>query len=541
MRHLSYLVLGLGLLLLLGWICAYLSGTPGELWFENSLYFLLASVPVYLLGSFGSWLLNQKLKGWIPSLVLAAGIGSLSGWLFYQQFLGSHYFYVPEGELLFFSETKQLWFSLFAGFTSGLGFFIGLRLPFQSIFGRFEFDFARRITFRNQRSISRLVVILGILSIALGVAVMEVAISIVFGFQTTIENKVIGFGSHVQIGNLLEDLDSEKTPLPLENEFLPLVRGMGEVASVTPFTTQPALLKKEAQEGVLMHGVDKTYDWRFFAEGLKEGRLPDYSGERYSKEVLISTSLARLIDAKIGDKVFAFFFQQGETKVRTRDLKVVGIYETGLEEFDRVQVFCDLRVVQRILRWEPNEVQGFEVRIHNPDLMEAAAARIDEMLPYQYEARSASRIYPEIFEWVELQHQNVWFILGIMILIAVINMCAVILIVILERTRTIGLLKTMGLSNLRVESIFVANAFFLILLGIALGNLLGMGLIASQDLFGWLSVDQANYFVKTVPVQWAWDWFLWVNIGVVLVCTLFMYLPALVIARVSPIKALRFD
>ena len=414
-------------------------------------------------------------------------------------------------------------------------------------FGKdFEFRFAAKISFRPERSISNLVVRLGILSIMVGVAVMIVAVSIVFGFENAIQEKVIGFGAHIRIGNLLEELESEVVPLPRYNEFVPAIEKLPGVDAVTPYIQKTAMMRSgTTQEGVMVKGVDSTYDWRFFKQALVAGKIPDVTlGTRYSRELLISQKLATLLDTKLGDKALLYFFDPQEGKARVREFDVVGIYETGLGEFDQLNVLCDMRVPQEIWRWDPDEVMGFEVRLGGRDVinrLEPTAEEIEGLMPYNYEANTITSEYPELFEWVALQHQNVWFILLLMVLIAMINMASVILVLVLERTRTIGLLKAMGLALGRIREIFVSNAFFLVLVGLGLGNLLGLALILSQDQLGWLMVDQESYFVKVVPVMWKWDWFVHLNFGVMALCTLFMYVPSYLVTRISAVKALRFD
>jgi lipoprotein-releasing system permease protein len=438
-------------------------------------------------------------------------------------------------------------------YVASLGVFLGSggrwRNPFAFI-GGFELRFAARITFRAQRSISSLVVRLGILSILLGVAVMEVAVSIVFGFETAIQEKVIGFGSHVHIGNLMEQSESEVSPMPVQNDFIPAVASLPEVRNVSPYILRPTMLKsKLTQEGIVLKGVDSTYDWDFFRASLREGILPDVTkGKRFSQDLLISVKMAQVLDLGVGDKAFAYFFETKEGRARVRQFHVVGIYETGLGEFDQSNAFCDLRALREIWRWDSSEVMGFEVWLRDIQQLQEIdpiAEHIEDVLrendAFLYEAKSISSTYPELFEWVALQHQNVWFILILMVVIAVINMVSVILILILERTRTIGLLKALGMRNRRIQDLFVTNALFLILVGLALGNILGLGLIWSQDAFGWLVVNQESYFVHEVPVMWKWEWFLAVNYGVLGVCIFFMYLPAWMVAKVSPVSALRFE
>lgn len=500
------------------------------------IYTLLAGLITFLVTS-----LVTGLPNWRPRVLTRLAIASLTwlGLILAQVFESN-----PESFLLTY------WL---IPYSAGLGAFLGVGVQWwkpsnwrRPRFGSFEFSFASRITFRSERSISGLVVRLGMLSICLGVAVMEVATSIVYGFQGAIQEKVIGFGAHIRVGNLLEELESEIDPLPRYNDFIPEIAQMEEVTAVYPYIVKPVMLRSaSAQEGIVLKGVDSTFSWDFFGQHLKAGALPDVTrGKRFSKDLLVSKKLADLLDLEVGEKAFAFFYDEEKGRPRSRQFLVSGIYETGLGEFDAQYAICDLRVPQEFWRWEADEVEGFEVKIRpgtRLDELESIAAGMLDLMPYQYEATPITRDFPELFEWVELQHQNVWLILGLMVGIAIINMISVILILILERTQTVGLLKALGMSNARVQGLFVTNAFFLILIGLALGNLLGLSLIWTQDLWGWFRVDQDSYFVDVVPVMWVWEWFLGINVGVLLVCTVFMYIPAWLVTRISPVSALRFE
>lgn len=440
-----------------------------------------------------------------------------------------------------------------------IGTFLGLgarpwspqwwRRPLQ-LTGDFELRFAARITFQAQRSISSLVVRLGILSILVGVAVMEVSISIVFGFESAIQEKVIGFGSHVHVGNLLEEHESEVMPISENNSFIQALRAMPAVRNASPYILRPTMLKsKVTQEGIVLKGVDSTYDWDFFKASLREGEVPDVAkGKRFSQDLLVSKKMADVLDLHVGDRAFAYFFETEEGSARVRQFNVTGIYETGLGEFDQTNAFCDLRALREIWRWDSSQVMGYEIWLHGIQQLgqiDAVNHEIEDVLRahdgFQFESQPITMQYPELFEWVALQHQNVWFILILMVIIAVINMISVILILILERTRTVGLLKALGMKNSRMIDLFVTNAMFLILIGLGLGNLFGLGLIWSQDALGWLVVDQESYFVREVPVMWKWEYFLAINFGVLGICTFFMYLPAWLVTTISPVRALRFE
>lgn len=425
----------------------------------------------------------------------------------------------------------------------------------------FEYFFARHITFANQRSVSNLVVKLAIISIALAVATMQVSLSVVQGFETEIQNKVIGFASHVQVGAYARNFNKEVRPIMYSDSILGLINQQPNVESVVPYVNYLAFCQSDYSiEGVALKGVDSTYHWAFFQNSLKAGTLPNFSGPAPSREILISRKLSDLLQLKVGDKA-RFLFWEGGDRLRRRPVEVVGVYETGMEEFDAHVMLCDLRMLQDIWRWEEDEVSGLEINLHSiestyewqidgqwpflhyvkVDALRQAADNINAVTPYDYAAEPVSFLYPEIFDWLSLQHQNVWFILMLMVIVALINMSSVVLILIIERTRTIGILKSLGMPAYRVQRLFVWNAFFLIALGLLIGNALGLGLLASQEVWGWLKVDQENYFIEVVPVAWVWGRFIAVNLGVIAVCTLFMYIPTAIISRISPLQAIRFE
>ncbi|MEZ4829462.1 MAG: ABC transporter permease [Bacteroidia bacterium] len=403
----------------------------------------------------------------------------------------------------------------------------------------FEYFFARRITFQTQRAASGLVVRLSVLSIALAVATMEIALSVVQGFQTEIQNKVVGFGSHIQIGNYYHEEDTEISPLPKQEPAIDSVRALPDVVSVSPYVFRTGLFKSEAGwDGVLFKGVDKEYDWRFFRSVLKEGTLPDFSGPEESLQILVSKKQARNLDLRVGDKARLMFLPPPP---RRRQVEIVGIYETGMEEFDNNIMICDMRLLQKIWKWQEDQVSGFEVNLNSLENIEKATLQINEMTPFQFGAEPITYLYREIFDWLELQHQNVWFILILMVIVAIINMTSVMLILIIERTRMVGILKAMGLPAFRVRRMFIWNALFLVTIGVIIGNIMGLGLIAIQDTFGWFRLNQEDYFIERVPVAWVWLRFVGVNLSVIAICTIAMLIPTTVINRITPLQALRFE
>lgn len=425
----------------------------------------------------------------------------------------------------------------------------------------FEYFFASRIVFNSKRKVSVLVVRLAITTIALAVATMEISLSFVQGFETEIQKKVIGFGSHVQIGNFLREFDTEVDPLPMDEPALDTLRKKEFIASISPFVLKEALIKStDGSAGVELKGVNGDYDWEFFKSVLKEGDIPDYGSKKLSRKILLSKKQAKQLQLRVGDEAWVYFLTD---PIRQRKVEVGGIYETGMEEFDNLLVICDMKMLQRIWKWDEEEASGFEVNLNLDRLtedcewvfvkefpffkqectnaIEVAADEINYETPFGWGSTPITRIFPDIFDWLSFQHQNVWVILILMTIVAIINMITVVLILIIERTRTIGILKALGLPNFRLRRTFIWNAFFLIALGIGIGNALGLGLLYSQELFGWLRVRQEDYFIEVVPVAWVWGRFLLVNIATIVVCTLFMYIPTQVIGKINPVQAIRFS
>ena len=406
----------------------------------------------------------------------------------------------------------------------------------------FEYFFARRIIFDSQRSVSILVVWLAVVSIALAVATMEIAVSVKEGFESQIQDKVIGFGSHLHIGNILSLLDTEINPLPKSESSIRALDTLTFVKSVAPYVIHFGMYKSDVMEDIWLKGVDSAYDWSFMESCLDTGRIPTVGMADESLEVLISRKQAQRLGLGLGDRMRLYFFDKEKTATpRMRPLKVVGIYASGMDEFDNKWAFCDILLLQKLWDLTPDEVIGFEVNLTSLSLLETAQEQINDLIPVKYEAEAITQRFPEIFGWLTFIQQNVRIILLLMFVVAVTNMTTVILILIIERTHTIGILQSLGLTRFRIRRMFVIQAFFLIVVGVIIGNILGIGLIYSQEHWGWLKLDQENYYLNQVPISWEWLSFLWINLGVIAACTACMYLPTWIISRISPLEAIRFE
>ncbi len=396
---------------------------------------------------------------------------------------------------------------------------------------------AKRISLQGNKSVSKLVIYLAIISIAFGIAVMEIAISVVNGFEEEIQSKLIGFASHIQLGAYLPEANSEARPLQNNADYAQQLLNKSIVKKVTPFIHLPALLKsKESIDGILIKGVDTTWNKDFFQSYIKEGRLPDLL-QKNPYEILVSRKIANALQLNAHDKAKIYFL--GEN-TRARIVKVAGIYETGFAEFDQNIIIASIRLNQQMLKWDTTEIEGYDVFLNSPHDLQKIASEWDKDLPMEVRARPIQQLFPEIFDWIKLQHQNVGFILVLLLAIAIINMSAALIVRMVERTYMIGLLKAMGMPPLKIRLIFIYNAFLIIVVGVLTGNLLGLGLLKLQETFQFITFDPESYFVYTVPIQWAWKDFALLNLQVITICTLSMFIPTYVIQQIKPVKALKF-
>jgi lipoprotein-releasing system permease protein len=411
-----------------------------------------------------------------------------------------------------------------------------LKLPNYSV--NFPWFIASRISIRSGRAVSRLVVILAILSVTLGVAVMEISLGVVNGFEREIRDKLIGFGSHIRIVPYGDD-ESGSGLIQVNPEQINVLESIQGVASVAPVIQGYALLQSdETLEGISLKGVEKNYDLRFFKNALRMGEIPPRDYESGPVGILISHKQAQKLKLKPGDKARLYFLLDPP---KIRPVVISGIYETGLAEFDALTVVCPASFLRKIYNIPSDKALHYELKVKDFEELEKITQETRSLTPYNQMAYSIRELYPEMFAWLGLQHQNVNFILGLMILIALINMSSVLLILILERTRMIGLLKALGARQSQLRNIFLWNGALLISIGLVLGNLLGIGILALQSATGWMKLDQESYFLSEVPVEFVWGDFLITNLGLIGICLIFLILPARLIASIRISEALRFD
>ncbi|WP_034059949.1 ABC transporter permease [Lacinutrix jangbogonensis] len=410
----------------------------------------------------------------------------------------------------------------------------------------FEYFIAKRIIDSKayKSSISAPIIKIGIVAIALGIIVMMIAIATGMGLQQKIRDKVVAFNGHATISKYDTNNSQEsENPISINQDFYPDFNSVEGVTHVQGVATRYAVLRQpDTFEFVVIKGVGGDYHWQYLQEFLVEGVLPDYTKKR-NEDLLISQYFAKRLNLKVGDKVNAYFLSKDSNKLpRPLAYSIVGIYNSGFKEFDQQFVIGDLKHIQRLNKWEPDQIGNFEVFIDDFDALDAKAIEIFKNTPSTLNTVSVKKKFGTIFEWIGIFDKNIIGIIGIMILVAGINMVTALLVLILERTQMIGILKALGNSNNSIRKIFVYNATYLILVGLFWGNLIGLGLLYSQKQFGFLSFpNPEEYYMTTIPVYINLDYIILLNLGTFVLCLAMLLIPSYIITKISPVKAMRFE
>lgn len=433
---------------------------------------------------------------------------------------------------------------------------------------KFEAYIARRVAASGQQSFSRLILRIAVVAVALSVAVMICANALIAGFKNEISSKIFGFWGHIHITDT--DINRsllEAYPIRKDQEFYPHLdtirqvqymveenwfgqrvervrRTEGGIRHIQVFAIKPGIIEAGKKgdkdiEGIILKGVGQDFDWEFMGQYIKRGRRLNMPDSAMSREILISQQTANRLQVDTGDSFIVHFVEKGEQLQRR--FHVCGVYRTGLEEYDRKFALVDIRQIQRLLGWEEGQVSGFEVFIDDIGDLETLTEYIYfEQLPTDLYAESIRDKMPEIFDWLDLQDINEVVILGLMVIVAIINMVTALMILILERTNMIGILKALGSANWSIRKIFLYYAAYIVALGLFWGNLIGIGLCLLQDKFEFIRLSEENYYLSTAPIALHfWPIFL-LNLGTLAITLLFLVIPSYLVTRISPVKAIRF-
>lgn len=393
-----------------------------------------------------------------------------------------------------------------------------------------------------RRKISAPILKIAIGSVVLSVLVMIVSVAAGKGMQEKIREKISAFAGHI----LILPYTSNQSGLTLEPVYLKnyaqLEKIFPEIRSVNPYATIGGLLQTDEDfEGIILKGVDSVYDWSLFRTYLKKGKIPDFSLSSANDSVLISGQLASRLKLDVGSKVWGVFLREGSDKPMIRRFKVGGIYETEMEDYDRSYVIGDLRVVKGLYKWPDSVAGGYEIRLKNFDRMEEVTQKLNDYIDPTLVAVHIKELNPFIFDWLDMFDFNLYIIIGILILVSAFNMATVLLVMIAEQTRFIGLMKTLGASDRYLISVFLLKAAWFIVLGLLIGNVIALGIIGIQQKTGFIRLDPETYYVQTAPfVIHPWS-LVYLNAGVLVMILLLLVLPAMMIAQISPSKVMKFE
>ncbi|MEY4891872.1 MAG: hypothetical protein RIQ34_484 [Bacteroidota bacterium] len=404
---------------------------------------------------------------------------------------------------------------------------------------------ARRIAWNPQRSFARFIMRISIGATAISVAVMIVAVSLVNGFQSAVSEKVFGFWGHVRIQERQapRSLIAEEIPLYQNDSLIQQVRNDPNIQSIHPFATRYGVLKtKEDMEGLMIKGIGSESFPTELRSFLKQGQLPGRTDSGFSRDLLISQYTADRMRLSVNDSLLLYFLQADQAP-RPKKIRIAGIYKTGIEQYDRLFAIGDLRLIQQLNGWAPEQIGGYELFLHDPKTIENTARNLFELdaFPQNWEPIPITRLIPSIFDWLALMDNTRSVLIGLMIAVALINLITCLLILVLERVRMIGTLKALGASDWRIQQLFLQQIGWILAIGISLGTVVGLGLLYIQQQTGWIRLPEEAYYIDKAAVKIVWGEIFAIIGGTALVSLLVAWIPSWLVRRIEPVKAIRFQ
>ncbi len=373
---------------------------------------------------------------------------------------------------------------------------------------------------------------------------MIVTLSLVNGFQATISQKVFSFWGHIRIDDKqpMKASIAEEIPIEKNDSVYQAVKQNPHVAGINPFATKYAILKtKDEIEGVLLKGLDSSYDFTHLKQFMQQGHWLQFNDSTYSRDIIISTYTANQLKLKLNDRILIYFIRP-DGSLRPDKLTVTGIYKTGIEDYDKIFAIGDIKLIQRLNNWKPDEIGGYEVFLHDFNQMDQVSNELYNMdiFPVTWDAKTIRDINPNIFDWLNMQNITRNVLIGIMIFVAVINLITCLIILVLERLRMIGILKALGAGDWTVQKIFLQHSLIITITGIVTGALLALGLLWLQQTTGFIKLDEDAYYMSTAAVKTVWWQVIAICLGTLFICFLVLMIPSIIVKRVQPVKAIQF-
>ncbi len=409
----------------------------------------------------------------------------------------------------------------------------------------YELFIAKRIIAgkKYKSNISSPIIKIAVLAIVLGISIMLISVSVATGFENKIRDKISSFKGHLQItNNNMNTSDVSIQPISMDQDFYPDFKGVKYIKNVQVFANKAGIIRTDKSfEGIVLKGVDAHYDFDAFKNYIVEGRLPNFKAER-NREILISKAIANRLNIKLGDTIQALFnAPKTRNKFKMRKPIVVGVYDSGFLQFDKLMLIGDIREIQHLNKWDQNQVGGFEVVLDDFDKIDEVGALVSDSISPMLESLTIKDNYPEIFAWLNLVSNNVWVIISFVLLIALINITTALLVLILERTQFIGILKALGGTNWSIQKIFLFNASYLVFKGMLIGNIVGLGLLLIQKYGKFLRLDPESYYISYVPVDFDITTMVILNVTTFILCFVVLIIPSIIITKIIPTKAIKFE
>ena len=398
----------------------------------------------------------------------------------------------------------------------------------------------------NKKHLSKPIIKIAQISIALGIIVMLISISITVGFKNQIRNKTVGFGSHIQIVNYDLNNSYESIPIKKNDNLILKIRKIKNVKFVQEYATKAAVFKNNKQvEGIILKGINSTFNTSFFSSNIKKGNVFNINDTIKSNKILISEKTSKSLKVNLGDTILTYFIQK---PIRFRKFIVSGIFSTGIPELDKMYAIIDIKHIQKLNKWNDDMISGYEINISNFDDIDITKKLVENTIGYgvyknkqKLRVESIKDVFPMLFDWINLFDANVWVILILITIVAGFNMVSGLLVIILENTQMIGVLKAMGSKNKNIRNLFLYYSSILIIKGVLWGNIIGLVLLFIQYYFGFVKLDPDSYYVDTVPVEFSIWYFLLLNIATIITTIVMLIIPSMIISRITPAKAIRFN